>query len=147
MDAARHLAEFLDHARQSIREAADLRPYVLEAGGNPALCGAQPKGQRDQLLLSSVVEVALDAPTGFVARGDDAGAGSGDFGAHRRVRNGGRDELGEGGESRLSVGWERFVVSGGYVDASPNSSIDDDRDAGRRPDSAFARDSVEAGSG
>ena len=26
MDTARHLAEFFDHARQSIREAADVRP-------------------------------------------------------------------------------------------------------------------------
>src|SRR3954462_9399268 len=29
MDAARHLAEFLDHARQSISETTNLRPYVL----------------------------------------------------------------------------------------------------------------------
>src|SRR5919201_42398 len=95
MDAARHLAELLDHARQPISEATDLRPNVLKAGRNPAFGGAQPKGQCDQLLLRSVVEIALDASTGFVAGGDDAGAGSGDFGAHRCVRNGGRDEVKE----------------------------------------------------
>jgi hypothetical protein len=39
------------------------------------------------------VEITLDASTAFVAGGNDAGPGSGDFGAHRRVRNDGRAEL------------------------------------------------------
>ena len=103
MDAARHLAEFLDHARQSIGETADLRLYVLQAGRNPPFRGAQPERQRDQLLLRPVVEIALDPPPGFVGGGDDAGARSGELGAHRRVRNRSRDELGEAGEALLRV--------------------------------------------
>src|SRR6266511_6307575 len=142
MDAARHLAEFLDHARQPISEAADLRLYALQAGRNASFGGAQPEGQCDQLLLRAVVEITLDAPTGFVAGGDDACPGSGDFGAHGRVRNGSRDEFGEPRESLLCVSWERLLLGRGDVDASPNSAIDDDRDSDRRTDSPVARDSV-----
>src|SRR5919204_3810175 len=104
MDAARHLAEFLDHARQPISEAADLRSNVVEAGRNPALGGAQTKGQCDQLLLSSVVEITLDTPTAFVAGCNNAGPGSDDFGPHCGVRNRSRHELGEASDALRRLG-------------------------------------------
>src|SRR3954467_1259052 len=126
MDAARHLAEFLDHARQTISEAADLFPDVLQAGRNPAFGGAQLEDQCDQLLLRSVVEITLDAPTAFVAGRNDAGPGSGDFVAHRGVRNGSRHELREPREMLLRARGNSLARPAAGDHEAPDAAVDQD---------------------
>src|SRR5437762_364159 len=101
MDATRHLAEFLDQARQPISEAADLLPNVPQAGRNPAFGGTQLEGECDQLLLRPVVEITLDPAPGFVGGGDHTGTGRGKLGANRGVRKRSCDELREAREMRL----------------------------------------------
>jgi hypothetical protein len=75
---------FIEHAGQPIRKAPDFRPEIVQARRNLLFRCAQPEGQRYQLLLSAIMEIAFDAPPRLVGGGDDAGAGGGEVGTHRR---------------------------------------------------------------
>src|SRR5919106_1263519 len=75
---------------------------------DPALRRTHRERQRDQLLLSPIVEVALDAAAGVVPGSDNARAGGDQLATHRRVRHRRRNELGKAGEPLLRTGRGRL---------------------------------------
>ena len=69
MDAARELAQLRERDRELL---ADLVDGARQAGvAQPRLEHPQVQGERDELLLGAVVEVALDPPAGVVGGLDD----------------------------------------------------------------------------
>ena len=70
MDAARKLAQLAERGIQAHGEPVDQRPGLGVADRRAQ--HAQLEGEREQLLLGAVVEVALDAPAGVVGGLDDA---------------------------------------------------------------------------
>jgi hypothetical protein len=90
MDAACHLPQVIVHARQPV---GNLRQLVLE----------QRELERDEPLLGTVVQVALDPPAGLVRGGDEARPGGGELREILRVRDRRRYKVRERGETRLGV--------------------------------------------
>ena len=78
-----------------------LRPELRLLGRGKRLGGSELETDRDQPLLSAVVEVALDAAPRLVGRSDHARARGGQLGAALRVCDRGRHELGELRQARL----------------------------------------------
>ena len=77
---------------------------VVPLRGKVRLRRAHRQAERDEPLLRAVVEVALDPPARLVRCGDDASARRRELGLAFRVRDRGRDELGELLQSLLGVG-------------------------------------------
>jgi hypothetical protein len=72
------------------------------------------------------VEVALDAPAGFVGGRDDARAGLPELDPRIDVGDGLRDQLGERPEARLRVGAER-VTFGTCRERTPRTAVHENR--------------------
>ncbi len=67
MDAPRELAQLGQRTRQPLRQPVDQR-RDLGLVGNPAVQQAQLERERNELLLGTVVQVALDPPARRVGR-------------------------------------------------------------------------------
>jgi hypothetical protein len=70
VDAAGQLAQLFERALQPLGELVDERPGVRVVDAR--LEQPQLEGERDELLLRAVVQVALDAAARLVGRRDDA---------------------------------------------------------------------------
>lgn len=62
---------FVEQVPQSLGELGQLRLHVVIGGGNGLLCHAESQAQRDQLLLDTVVQVALDLSSRVVRGCED----------------------------------------------------------------------------
>jgi hypothetical protein len=96
-DPARDLLQFSHRAGQSRRDAGQPSFQVAPAGSNIGLRGARRQCERDQSLLGTVVQIALDPAAGLVRRGDDPPARGGQLRPALRIRDRGSDQLGEPG--------------------------------------------------
>ena len=103
MDAAGQLAQLLQRVRELLAGALEVLVVGVPAGGQ-----AQHQRERDEPLLSAVVEVALQPPALVVAGLDDAGARGGELLARLRVRERLRGELGEVRDPLLGALRERL---------------------------------------
>jgi len=103
VDPTRDLLQILDRRYQSRRDAKQLRAEVLLLGGKVRLRRAHRQSERDEPLLRAIVQVALDPPASLVRCCDDASARCCELGLAFRVRDRGRDELGELLQSLLRV--------------------------------------------
>ena len=128
---ARSPADPRDRAPQSSASSASCAASSSPVGGS-ASSRAQRQAERDEPLLDAVVEVALDPPARLVRGGDDPSARRGELGLAFRVRDCGRDELGELLQSLLRVG--REFLSSVHRDHAPQASLDDDRAGDLRDD-------------
>ena len=116
MDA---VGEFPQIGQQFLDVPLQFGEGVLRGALTPAdLVAGQPElhHQRDDLLLHTVVDVALDAPPLRILGRDDAGPGSlqlvqslGEFGRQLHVGDGSRSLPGQGGQQFLVT---RFVAAG-----------------------------------
>jgi hypothetical protein len=86
-------------------------PDSLEAGlrvllirGNAVAQGLHVEAERHESLLYPIVEVALDPAPCLVAGGDDSCTGGDQRVSALRIRDRGREQLGELHDSRLRVG-------------------------------------------
>ena len=134
MKTARDLTQLVQHGRQSVFDSCQLGPHLGQLTGNAGPGNAQLQGQRDELLLSAIVQVALDPPPRLIARRDDSPAGRHQVGAPLDVGDGGGDQLGEPGDPlpgapRLGSG----PVHGDHHQA-PHPAVHDNRVTGHGPD-------------
>ena len=127
--------------RESSRSSSTRRRQALRDAAESARTSSDPLGifasrprsatvERDESLLCSVVQVALDAPSAFVGRGDHAGAGGGELVAAVRIRDRGGEQFCELGQALLRVGGRLVMPSPACGDHAPQRAVDDDR----RPD-------------
>jgi hypothetical protein len=102
---------------------------AIGVGVHEAVDDPQADRQRDQPLLRTVVEVALEPPALPVARRDDAGPRRRELLARLGVREGHRDELGERGDPVLIPRREGVDVHGRDDHRAPQLSAQHDRRA------------------
>src|ERR671930_2263285 len=114
--------------------------YFLQTGWDALLRRAQPDCECDQLLLCSVMKVALDSTARFVSGGDDARARPDELGTGGRVRDGRWHALAESGKALLRVRRERFVARRPGDDETPQAAFDEDRRADGGAQAVRARD-------
>ena len=111
MEAARELAQLLERQVELLGGA--VRGSARASRGLPRLelRAREPQGQRerDEPLLRTVVEVALELAPLLVAGLDDAGARRLQVLARLRARDRERDELAEAHQPRLAVRRERLA--------------------------------------
>jgi hypothetical protein len=93
VDPTRDLLQILDRRYQSRRDAGQLGAEVVPLGGKVRLHRAHGQPERNEPLLRTVMEVALDPTPGLVRRGDDTPPRSGQLRLTLRLRNRRRDEL------------------------------------------------------
>ena len=104
MEAAREVAQLLERLRQLVRRLGEERVHVLARRVEElAHREAQRQRDRDEALLGSVVEVALQAPARLVGRADDADARLAQVGLRALVRDRLRREVGEAPQPRLGA--------------------------------------------
>ena len=108
MDSARDLAQLLEGVPELVARVGQhledvARPAVLE----PCLREPERDGDRDEALLSSVVEIALEPPSLLVARGDEARPGGCELSTRLLVRERERHQARERAESLLSARCKR----------------------------------------
>src|SRR5262249_23564488 len=105
---------------------AEVCPEAIQAVRDPRFRGAQSERQRNQLLLSSVVEIALDPAPRFVGSGDHPGAGGGKLAAAFGVRNRSREQVGELLQTSFEISRRWGGPRGADRDRSPESTLDYD---------------------
>ena len=66
------LAEVIERGGETVYDAAQLAPVLLELLGNRRLRRAQGEREPDELLLGAVVQVAFDPTPGRVGRCHDS---------------------------------------------------------------------------
>src|SRR6266498_4574134 len=95
MKTTRELAHVLEHSFEVAADPLEASVRIRELSRDPRTDRLQIQTEGDEPLLGPVVEVALDAPPCFVASGDDSCARGDQFRARGRIRDRGRDQLGE----------------------------------------------------
>ncbi len=138
MDPARELLQFGHRVGQSRRDARQLSSQVAPVGGNIGLRGARRQRERDQPLLGTVVQVALDPAAGLVRRGDDPPARGGQLRPALRVRDRGREQLGELLQATLRTEWQKLAC-GRNGHHAPQTGLGKNRAHYRRDDTQATR--------
>jgi hypothetical protein len=133
VDPARELLQLRHRVGQSRRDARQLSSQVIPVGGNIGLRGARRQSERDQPLLGTVVQVALDPAAGLVRRGDDPPARGGQLRPALRIRDRGREQLGELLQAALRIDRQQLVC-GRDDHRAPQTALDNDRARDRRDD-------------
>src|SRR5882724_1422129 len=103
---------------------------------------AHREAERDQLLLHTVMEVALDLPAGLVRRRDDAATRLREFGTGFRVGDRGGDQIGELSEPLLVARGERLRAVCRDKHDAPHPAVDGDRRGDRGAPAVAACDVI-----
>jgi hypothetical protein len=123
MDPPRHLTQLLQSVGEALRHVSQGSAQFVQPTVNLGRGPSEIGRERDQLVLRSVVQVALDPPPAFIRSGDHPSAGGSQLVAHRRVLNRSGDQVGEARQSLLGISRECPLLGCGGIDA-PNGSVD-----------------------
>src|SRR4051812_40646968 len=129
MDSARRLSQLLQEIVEAFRDTRQLGLQLDTLRWDGRLHAVQLERERDQPLLRSVVEIALDSPARLIGGGDDPGAGGSELGPALGVGDRSADELRELADPRLRVEGERGIAPGRGGYHTPQPAADDDRTA------------------
>ncbi len=149
VDPARHLAHLVKHVRDPGGDVLELRPELAELRWYIRLSPPQLEPERDEPLLGSVVQVALDPAPRLVGGGDDARSRRPQLGLALGVGDRGGDELRKSAQARLRSRRRRLVAGRRDDDHPPRPSLDGDRRAngGADPENGRSRADVAGGVG
>src|SRR4051794_23437674 len=95
MNAARDLLKLRDSISEARCDLQQLGTNVRQLERDVSLCRPHRKPERDQSLLRSVMKVSLDATASVIRRRNDSLPRCSKFRLALRVRDRGRNELGE----------------------------------------------------
>jgi hypothetical protein len=109
------------------RDLAQLVVERAELGRHRGLCRAQLERERDELLLSPIVRIALDPPPHGVGGGDDPRSRGGEIRMALGIGDRRRHEVREAGETCLGVAGKGLPRAGDRDHDAPEAPADDDR--------------------
>ena len=130
MDAPGDLPQLIDHVHELSGHVRDLGPDLAALAEGRRR--TQPPGQRQEALLYAVMQVPLDLAAGRIRGRHDPRAGGDELGPVLRVRDRGRDQIGELRHPLLDP-VRRRPLPGTGSDHPPQPPVDQDRHADRGP--------------